>query len=696
MSSRDPAPPPPPCRRGLASWWPWLALLSVVVGLRVGYVCELRSWPAFDRPAVDAGYNDAWARAIARGDEHFSEPYSPTPVDTAAYFRPPGYPFFLALVYRIFGENYLAPRIVQMLLGVASVALLAWFGRRWYGAAVGFVAMLLAGTYWGLIYFEGELLEPALLIFSDVVMLAALAEAGSAVSRGAAVAGNDGNRTRSASWWALLAGLSLGVHAVSRPNVLLFAPLAAAWLCVRALAGSEPLLQRLRARSGVWRLPATVLTLGVLVVVLPVTARNWRAGGEFVLISANGGVNLFIGNNDYATGLFVASLPGLGDFGTSSGYGKILAGLSRQAGRPFTYGGADRHFAEKAVSWIRAHPGKALALLWRRIVYLTSAWETGHNRSLHWERRNLPLLPWLPGSWAGLLALAAAGLALRGEGGGVPLRGDRRHVGLGSTSPVTLLITLFGGCYAASFLPFFVTGQYRMPLVVWLCLGAAWTLTRVFGELRHLHWRRALSAVVAAGAVYGLIAVNWYDFQPNLGKWHFDNASAWKARGEPARAEAGYRRAIAAGGQTGEAWYNLANLIRERGELDQAALAYRSALTAGIREKIKVYSNLGLCLLQGGRVEESLAVFAEAVQAGLTDAVLLSNYGTALGEAGRADEARAACERALGLDPGLASAHLQLGQLLRQAGDRAGADPHFDEAVRLQPGLLPLVESARR
>jgi len=53
-----------------------------------------------------------------------------------------------------------------------------------------------------------------------------------------------------------------------------------------------------------------ILGRGVLVaalalaVVAPWTYRNWRAFGEFVPISTNGGVNLWIGNNPNATGAY--------------------------------------------------------------------------------------------------------------------------------------------------------------------------------------------------------------------------------------------------------------------------------------------------------------------------------------------------------------------------------------------------------
>ena len=46
--------------------------------------------------------------------------------------------------------------------------------------------------------------------------------------------------------------------------------------------------------------------VGLLVVILPFTLRNRIAGDDWVFISSNGGINLFIGNNPLATGGFQA------------------------------------------------------------------------------------------------------------------------------------------------------------------------------------------------------------------------------------------------------------------------------------------------------------------------------------------------------------------------------------------------------
>src|SRR5438094_192160 len=49
---------------------------------------------------------------------------------------------------------------------------------------------------------------------------------------------------------------------------------------------------------------ALAFAAATALVVSPVTMRNWRATGEFVLISSHGGLNLLIGNGPQADGTF--------------------------------------------------------------------------------------------------------------------------------------------------------------------------------------------------------------------------------------------------------------------------------------------------------------------------------------------------------------------------------------------------------
>lgn len=89
------------------------------------------------------------------------------------------------------------------------------------------------------------------------------------------------------------AGILLGFAALVQPSVLLFPSVL---LCYE-------LLQRSPWRSAIVSL--AMLVLGMALVIAPWSARNNRVFGEFLLISSNGGENLYRANNPLATGGYI-------------------------------------------------------------------------------------------------------------------------------------------------------------------------------------------------------------------------------------------------------------------------------------------------------------------------------------------------------------------------------------------------------
>src|SRR5262249_17405128 len=139
--------------------------------------------------------------------------------------------------------------------------------------------------------------------------------------------------------------------------VLAWMPLLLVW----AIAPRRP-----RWRSG------GALLLGAALVVAPVTLRNYAAEGDFVLITANGGLNLYIGNNEAANGAYVlpqgmAFRPGdaADDF-----EGRRVAEESE--GRPLRSAEVSAWWSRRAMSFVRASPGRAAGLVLQKAKLLVS------------------------------------------------------------------------------------------------------------------------------------------------------------------------------------------------------------------------------------------------------------------------------------------------------------------------------------
>ena len=240
------------------------AVVGLALLLRVVHVLFSRESPFFAAPTLDGDYHLQWARAFAAGETFREGPF----------FRAPLYPWFLGVCLKLFGPSVLIPRLVQAVLGATATWLTYLVGKRAFCAPVGLVASVLVATSWVLIYFDGELLIPTLIVPLDLWALYLTL----------------GLRDRPTAKQAGFAGAVWGLSAIARPNVLLFMPFLAGWLAWRA---------RPAWRKGL--APVLALTAGTLAPILPITFTN-VARGDFALISTQAGVNFWIGNNPGSDG----------------------------------------------------------------------------------------------------------------------------------------------------------------------------------------------------------------------------------------------------------------------------------------------------------------------------------------------------------------------------------------------------------
>src|SRR5262249_13784684 len=99
------------------------------------------------------------------------------------------------------------------------------------------------------------------------------------------------------------------------------------------------------------------LLVGVLLPIAPVTLRNHAHGGEWVLLSTNGGLNLYLGNNDHYRDTFSLR---------PRRHWEELTTQPERAG--LTQPGAQsRYFTAKALSVAAHHPLREAGLFARKL-----------------------------------------------------------------------------------------------------------------------------------------------------------------------------------------------------------------------------------------------------------------------------------------------------------------------------------------
>lgn len=197
---------------------------------------------------------------------HEDQPFS-QPVEFSAW-RTPLYPMFLSVFFHI-SRNTFFLQSLQVALSALSLYFFLRLALLLFGELPALIAGLVYALYPPLIFYTAELTTESLFLFLLIATLFVFYQ---------------GGRDKGPSALRVFSlGVLTGLAALCRPNGLMLVPAIglAMWLTTRSRT------QTLRR--------VIVLGLAVALVVLPWTYRNYRLYHKFVLISTNGGNNLWFG-----------------------------------------------------------------------------------------------------------------------------------------------------------------------------------------------------------------------------------------------------------------------------------------------------------------------------------------------------------------------------------------------------------------
>lgn len=651
--------------------------------------------PLFNYPQMDGLVHHQWAQRIAAGEG----------MDNRPYLRAPLYYYWLGGLYWLFGPSVAIGRIAGCILGAVSCYLIARLGAALSGFRVGLVAGCIAVLYWPLIYFDAELLTVGVEVLLNVALLWALLAAG---QRG--------------SWGLfLLGGVLWGLATIARPNVLALAPAIWLWGWMTAPPRSS-FGRRLRA--------PLLTTLGLAVMVAPVTIRNYVVGGEAILVASTGGINFFIGNNPASNG-YVASTPG-----ARPTWDEWLIDIHRipetELGRKLSERQVSAYWSGRAWSWIHSDPAAWLRLMITKLRLFWSPIELPNNQSIWFLVRLAPIsaIFWIGFPLIACLAIPAFILAR-------------------PRWPAWFLPLSFVLIYMLTVVAFFCPARFRMPVVPVLIIAAAAGVVRMVEWVQSQRFAPLAGFLVLLAACVALVATNppnrrafrvleeaeghylfgrHYATLPPNGPGDFSKAVEeyrQAVRIDPETAyrrtalarvlfelnrvgEAGEQLAKAVNAQPGDVWarlylgqylvqtnnpaaaieqYQAAVKLRpasveahlaladlyDRANQYAPAVEHLRAVLKAEPDRSDVQYNLGIVLLKQGQTDEARAVFEELLRRAPSNALARQNLGVAHAKSGRLDEAIAAFEQALQLDPRMLESSQNLALALRKTGRPAEA-----------------------
>ncbi len=586
--------------------WP-LAIFLAAFLIRLIYLLQSRSSPLFFYPMVDEQWHYQWAKEIIGGNFWGSE----------AYFRGPLYPYFLALLLKITGDSIFWTRLLQMIFPSVSASLIYLIGRHVLSKKVGIIAAFGFALYGTMIFYDAMLLIESLFIMLNLGGIYLMLKY---------------RRESSLKIWALT-GLIFGLSAITRPNILLLSPLFLLWIYIN--------FSEIRERFRRLAIPG-VFFLAMMIPILGVTLRSYLVAGEAILISSQGGVNFYIGNNRDAEGLTMLmpeleldeSLPWTEFTATTR------AAAEKEAGRTLTAGEESSFWSRKAWQFITENPGKFLGLTLRKLVYLSVGFENSDNQDIYFSRQYSSLYSAL--LWKKIIYFPYGllfPLALAGMFAGWRMRKELS------------LLYLFIIGYIPTIILFLVTARHRLPLVPFLLIFAAIALT----ELVRL-WKngfRKKSAVIVGIFLVTVALCNrtYFDIGfSNISQMHFNLGLTYEKQGNLAMAEREYKKALEDNPQ--------------------------SATTL---------NNLGFVQFRLGKPEEAQAQFERAIQSEPQFAEAYNNLGLIMEARQDFGSAEAYYKRAINIEPELYQGYLNLGDLYLGQDNLVMAELYYLQAREVAP-----------
>ncbi|MEW6746696.1 MAG: glycosyltransferase family 39 protein [Planctomycetota bacterium] len=646
----------------------FLLVLAAAAALRCGYVFELRATsPFFEVPVVDAEEYDDWAHEVAVEGRFLG--------DTVRHHAPL-YPWILGLVYAATGGSRLAARLVQVALGLGTLALVFAAARRSASDRGALVAAGLGAVYWPLVYFEGELLTATLETFLAAAVLLSFVRAWEAPTL--ARAG--------------MIGFLLGLSAITRLNGLALAPLAVIVLAARA-----------RAKAAV-----VLATLAFMVLpILPVALWNLHVSGELIPIQSRAGLNLFIGNNPESDG---------------TAYARPGRDYVRLLDLPFREGGAttpasiEAFYMRRVLDFATQQPLEFLALAGRKTLLLFNHREIKESQHPELEAAGTVLGRWpLPGM-ALLLPLAVIGVVMRVQRRRLPwpvlivwagfaISNVVAYAGSRYRLPTIPALLVLAGAGVGSLESFYRGREFRpMATAALIAVGtAALTLLPLVpitdadrGERHYLiAYAARKSGDIKAARHHAELAAHLRPSHPDT---HYNLGVIVELEGAPGWEEAAarhYRDAIALDTTFPQARENLASLLHRTGATEAAVLELETCL--------REYPGRGetwlyLGFIHGDRarrtraaadVEQALRCFFNAAQRLRPATRALLEAGRLLREVGDLDAAALRLEEALETDPRSAEAVFELGLTRRAQGEEGRAREAFRQALERDPRFAP-------
>jgi tetratricopeptide (TPR) repeat protein len=459
--------------------------------------------------------------------------------DAGPFYQAPLYSYFLALFHHFSDHRLETVLRIQSLLGTINVTLCYAIGRQFLPKSRAAMGALLFSCCHLALFFESKVLAATLglhlfLWFSLVFLLWI---------------------HRESIGYLVLSALLFSASILCRPNLLFIVPFLLLLFFVHDCQDKKPTLQ-FHKKSWIH----AMLFFGIFLLgISPVPLRNGLVTGEWVPLTANSGVTLYMGTNPLAQG-GLASIPGLSNNIEDQQFQSVTL-AEKELGKELNYAESSSFWIKKTLKWVVNYPWQFLILEGKKLVWSVYYTPPAVNDSSHFEGRQITLLR--VGSYFTLLALIGGLLA-------VP--------GLMKTRAGLFIVACWAG-YILLSLVYYSSDRFLLTMLPMAAFGFfQWSYTSAgkfsrisFVSLRFLLWFFIVIALAGNPFLYK------YRIQ-EMGLGHYNLGVFYEGRNQLDMAENEYKNALHYIPSHTSSLLNLGVLLAKQNSLENSTNLFKKVL----------------------------------------------------------------------------------------------------------------------
>ncbi|MBE9535931.1 MAG: tetratricopeptide repeat protein [Proteobacteria bacterium] len=535
-----------------------LIVFIVAFAIRLSYTFQIQELPPFKVLIVDALSYNNWAKEILSDGWLGKE----------IFYQAPLYPYFLAVVYKIFGVDLFAVRFVQVVMSALVCIIFYFLGKLWFGNKAG-VIMAFFTTFYGVYIFYSPMhLKPTLYLFLEALFLLTI------------------------SWSVFsnrrilffISGLIVGTMVLCRENTILVILFMFVWLlCFHRNKHEKKIL-----------INGGLLVLGIILALTPSIVRNYAVGGDFVIATSQGGTNFYIGNGPNATGFYT---PLIKHRQTPPYEGIDARQLAEEeSGRKLVPSEISAFWYKKALTHMMHNKVDYLKLMWKKFKLFFNAYESPDAEDYYFYRRYSSILDLPLVSFGFICPLAIVGICLS-------VRESKRFS----------LLYFLAAANFLSVVMFYIFSRYRLPIVPFFMLFASYALIRVVRDYSLKRWFYVATFCVLFIVSYLFTHLDEVNSENSDALSHFNFGLAYEKVGNIPDAIKEYKKSIAVDPAFLKSSNNLAITYYNDGNYRKAAEFWERSIELSSGE-LMLHFNLGKAYLKLGENEKAEREFNTAIE----------------------------------------------------------------------------------